>query len=260
MDPSNPPTSVTLRSPSRALLWVFLASLAVRLLWVVVFGSEPSCTDSVEYFQNSANLELVVASHGETSVWQHNPGMILWAHLVHPFFPWAQALIGAATCAIVEALVPGSGWLLAFWLPHIAATGLWLKWIIAGFGVSVAWAIFRRWWWSAIPLSVVLIALFWSLVGQNVERDAVSPLWRLAGFWMPITELGGQKNALLLPFSVCWLVLLPGLLRVCRTWSGLLLVGGLSLGAILTFGVAQQRLPFEPILLSLIVEAAPEKD
>jgi hypothetical protein len=97
------------------------------------------------------------------------------------------------------------------------------------------------------------------MVGVNVSRDPLSPLWRLAGFWMPITELGGRSFPLLEVYGALWLLFLILLPRIMRSWSGLALLGGLSVAAMLTFGVAQQRLPFEPILLGLLVNAEPDE-
>lgn len=230
---------------------LLLVSVLVRLPFGI--GAEWSCHDSWAVWANSRDLELILSPHGETSVWSRNPGMTLWAHLTWPVFGITQAILGGLTCVLLERRHRWAGWVLALWLPHVVATGLWLKWVVAGFGVVVAWDLWHRRWWSPVLTVPVLVLGFWTFVGQNVARDGNGVLWRVAGFWMPITELGGVGGWWFYPSALLWLCMVLVLVRT-MDWRGATVVFVLSALAASTFGVAQQRLPFEPVLIGLALD------
>lgn len=247
---------------------LFAVAFAVRVAWLMAYPCEAHCNDSAAFWLNSAGFphlpQLVQSCHGEVSVWQHNPGLLLWGWLFHPVWGTANALAGALTCGLIEREQRGAGWILALWAPHVAATSLMLKWIPAGLAMAIVWHCARRRLWLLLPAGALLYVAFFSLGWQNTSEFASdqSAWFRIWGFWAPVLSLGNLPLSVwVMPWflgTACFgLVLALAWFRFVKldaAWS-IGLVALLTAGAALTRGAAQQRIVFEPLLIAAALRA-----
>jgi len=241
---------------------LFLVALAVRIAWLLAFPCEPRCYDSSWYFTNAAwpfpalRVPYEVDGFSIASVWGLNPGQVAWTWIFHPVVGFANAVAGALTCVLVNRMVGGAGWLLAFWPSHIFATALVLKWIPAGLAITASWFVIRKRLWLALPLVPANYLLFWNNGVGNIGASDLSPWYRMAGVWAPVLGFGNLDLSIVVQIPLLFAAVV-GICLACvwvrrvQPWhfGEIALVLVFTAGAALTRDSATYRIPIEPLLL-----------